>query len=52
RETFPELCQLRGAQGGRAIFSRHRLHYLPWHDRAILLDVDTPEDYQRLVMEG
>ncbi|GAB4528019.1 MAG: molybdenum cofactor cytidylyltransferase [Anaerolineales bacterium] len=51
RDTFPELRQLRGARGGRVLFSRHRLHYLPWHDRSILLDVDTPEDYRQLMMD-
>jgi len=48
RATFPDLMQLRGDVGGRGIFSRHRVHYIPWHDDALLLDVDTPEDYKRL----
>jgi molybdenum cofactor cytidylyltransferase len=46
--TFPDLLELRGDQGGRGIFSRYQPHYFPWHDHALLLDVDTPEDYQRL----
>ncbi len=46
--TFPALLALRGDVGGRAIFSRFAPHYLPWQDRALLLDVDTPEDYARL----
>lgn len=48
RVTFPDLMQLSGDVGGRGIFSRHRIHYLPWHDEALLLDVDTLEDYKRL----
>lgn len=51
RRTFSDLRTLRGEQGGRALFSRYRLRYLPWHDRSLLLDVDTPEDYRRLVEE-
>ncbi len=51
RRTFPDLRALRGEHGGRALFSRYRLRYLPWHDRSLLLDVDTPEDYRRLVEE-
>ncbi len=48
REAFPELMKLEGDVGGRAIFSKYRVTYLPWHDDALLLDVDTPEHYQRL----
>ena len=48
RVTFPDLMQLEGDVGGRGIFSKHKVTYLPWHDDALLLDVDTPEHYQRL----
>ena len=46
--TFPDLMSLEGDVGGRAIFSKYKVDYLPWHDDAMLLDVDTPEHYQRL----
>ncbi len=49
RVTFPDLEGLRGDIGGRGVFSKHRVRYLPWHDEALLLDVDTPEEYQRLM---
>lgn len=48
RQTFNDLLRLKGDTGGRAIFSSYRLHYLPWHDLTLLIDVDTPEDYQHL----
>ena len=48
RDTFPDLMQLTGDVGGRGIFNKHRVEYLPWHDDILLLDVDKPEDYQRL----
>ncbi len=48
RVTFPNLMELEGDVGGRGIFSKHKVNYLPWHDDALLLDVDTPEHYQRL----
>jgi molybdenum cofactor cytidylyltransferase len=48
RDTFPDLAQLKGDVGGRAIFDRHRVEYLPWHDPILLLDVDKPQDYQKL----
>lgn len=49
RDTFPDLKQLTGDIGGRAIFSKYKVEYIPWHDDILLLDVDIPEDYQRLV---
>lgn len=49
RRTFPDLLELKGDVGGRGIFDKHRVKYLPWHDDRLLLDVDTPEHYQRLV---
>ena len=48
RATFPNLLSLEGDVGGRAVFSKHKINYLIWHDDAMLLDVDTPEHYQRL----
>ncbi len=48
RDAFPDLLQLTGDVGGRAIFDKHRVEYLPWHDDILLFDVDKPEDYQRL----
>ena len=48
RVTFPDLMKLEGDVGGRGIFSKYKVTYLPWHDDALLLDVDTPEHYQRL----
>ena len=49
--TFPDLLALEGDVGGRAIFHKHRVEYLPWHDDRLLLDVDTPEMYQRLIAD-
>jgi len=47
--TFDDLMNIKGDTGGRAIFHKHRVEYLPWHDDSLLLDVDTPEQYQRLI---
>jgi molybdenum cofactor cytidylyltransferase len=51
RVTFSDLLTLEGDVGGRAIFHKHRVEYLPWHDDRLLLDVDTPEMYQRLISD-
>ena len=51
RSTFNDLLSIKGDMGGRAIFHKHRVEYLPWHDDRLLLDVDTPEMYQRLISD-
>jgi len=49
RVTFDDLRSLSGDVGGRAVFAKQRVTYVPWHDASLLLDVDTPADYQRLL---
>ncbi|MEJ5224272.1 MAG: nucleotidyltransferase family protein, partial [Anaerolineales bacterium] len=49
RITFEALSQLSGDVGGRGIFSRFSPRYVNWYDRLLLLDVDTPEDYAKLM---
>ena len=49
--TFADLLDIKGDVGGRAIFHKHQVEYLPWHDDRMLLDVDTPENYQRLISD-
>jgi molybdenum cofactor cytidylyltransferase len=49
KDTFKDLLLLEGDTGGRAIFHKYRVDYLPWHDDSLLLDVDTPEQYQKLI---
>jgi molybdenum cofactor cytidylyltransferase len=48
RITFSDLMALSGDTGGRAIFSKYPPTYLPWHDGRLLLDVDMPEDFEKL----
>lgn len=52
RVTFRDLESIEGDVGGRAIFHKHRVEYLPWHDDRLLLDVDTPEMYRRLISDN
>jgi molybdenum cofactor cytidylyltransferase len=49
RRTFPDLLSLTGDVGGRALFSRYLVSWLPWNDERVLFDVDTLEDYQALL---
>ncbi len=49
RSMFGELENVRGDQGGRALFSKAQVDWVPWHDPRMLLDVDTPEDYEKLI---
>ncbi|MCC6148467.1 MAG: putative selenium-dependent hydroxylase accessory protein YqeC, partial [Anaerolineaceae bacterium] len=46
--TFPALLKLIGDSGGRQIFDQFPPDWLEWSDDTILLDVDTPADYQQL----
>jgi molybdenum cofactor cytidylyltransferase len=48
RLTFPVLNTITGDVGGRAIFPKYPLTYLPWLDEALLIDIDTPEDLAKL----
>ena len=52
REAFADLDGLQGDTGGRAIFSRHSVYYIPWHDEGIARDIDTPADYHDLLQDG
>lgn len=51
RETFADLRGLQGDAGGRALFTRHRVQYVPWHDERIIQDIDNEADYRRLLEE-
>jgi len=49
--VFQDLKLLSGEEGGRALFSRYPLIWMPWYDKRLLFDIDTPADYQRLLDE-
>jgi molybdenum cofactor cytidylyltransferase len=49
RRIFRDMLELQGDVGGRVLFTKHTVDYLPWHDESLLLDVDTPEQYARLL---
>jgi molybdenum cofactor cytidylyltransferase len=52
RATFPDLSSLHGDMGGRELFARYPVHWLPWLDERLARDIDTEEDYRRLLEEG
>jgi molybdenum cofactor cytidylyltransferase len=52
RIVFPELLALEGDTGGRVLFSeesRFPVEWVDWDDANLLLDIDTPDDFQRLL---
>jgi molybdenum cofactor cytidylyltransferase len=51
RGLFGELTALEGDVGGRTVVARHRqdVYAVPVESQAVLLDVDTREDYERYV---
>ena len=50
-DLFPALLTLTGDEGGRSVIAQNaaRLHLLAWPDPTIALDVDHPDDYQRIL---
>jgi molybdenum cofactor cytidylyltransferase len=52
RTTFPELMKLEGDVGGRAVFRKYPVEYIPWHDEGLLFDVDDEDDYHKLLAWG
>lgn len=49
RSTFPDFSLLEGDAGGRQLLPKYDVNYLEWFDGKMLIDVDTVEDYQRLI---
>ena len=49
RTLFAELARLEGAAGAKQVIKRHasETHFLPFHDGEV--DVDTPDDFSRLL---
>jgi molybdenum cofactor cytidylyltransferase len=52
RNTFGQLMKIEGDIGGRAIFNKYPIQWVPWHDQVQLLDVDTPEEYHKFLEEN
>jgi molybdenum cofactor cytidylyltransferase len=54
RSVFPELAQLTGDTGARAIFKRHlnTIAKVPVDDEGVLVDLDTPAEVERLDQAG
>lgn len=46
-----ELLSLEGDQGGRVIIQKYidKVYFVDIEDKSLFLDIDTPEDYERLV---
>ena len=47
KQALKRLAQVEG-DGGRAIFSEFQVELLPWLDDCMAMDIDTPEDYEKL----
>lgn len=50
REIFPELLELSGDRGGRALIEKHkdRTEIVEWQDELSFVDLDVREDYEKL----
>lgn len=48
KSTLKRLGEVAGDQGGRAIFSEFQVELFPWLDDCMAMDIDAPEDYEKL----
>jgi len=50
RAIFPELLEILGDRGGRALIERHteKTEFVEWQDELTFMDLDVREDYERL----
>jgi len=39
---------MRNSGGGRAIFPEFQVELFPWLDDCMAMDIDTPEDYEKM----
>ena len=53
RAVFPELLAISGDQGARGVLAADptRIHYVPIDDPRPFVDIDTPDDYMRLLTD-
>jgi molybdenum cofactor cytidylyltransferase len=51
RVLFEAMCGLVGDAGARSLFAQVPPTPMPWSDERLSFDVDTPEDYRRLLEE-
>lgn len=49
RSVFQELEHVEGDAGGRMIFEKHPVQYIPVESTDVLTDIDSPEDYQKFI---
>ncbi len=52
RTHFDELQRLRGEEGGREVLGKHPVQVVSFNSSAPGIDVDTPEEYARLLREA
>ena len=52
RQIFPDLLGLSGDVGGRALLSEYSPTWVAWDDPELLVDVDTPADYEKYIGAG
>ncbi len=46
---FTDLVKIEGDKGGRALFGKFPTQWLDWEIPGDLMDIDTPQDFQRLL---
>ena len=54
RVLFSELLAVKGDRGGRLLIARHKeqVEWVEVDDPAVIMDIDSPQDYQRILGAG
>lgn len=47
--TFKDLLSLAGDVGGRELFTKFPVTWVPWDDPRMIIDIDNPDDYHRFL---
>ncbi len=51
RSTFPAFLDIKGDIGGRALFSKYPVTWVPWHNARALKDIDTEADFSEINLD-
>jgi molybdenum cofactor cytidylyltransferase len=47
RDLFPEIMQISGDKGAKALLSAKEVGWVDWSDKRLMLDIDSKDDYRK-----
>jgi molybdenum cofactor cytidylyltransferase len=52
RKLFDDLLAITGDSGGRSLLDRYPVEWVHWEDPSVLLDIDSRDDYEKLIKQN